>query len=126
MFKRDVLLAIHTFSELKSLAKSAKMRSSLKYLLIRYYICNTLFNSRSILSVNLQPLPYISHIYIPLPVNDCRILDYAWFLRVLSREGSLSCHACSDTWPRFLRFQLKDRPNLGSFDDRHRVLRTYI
>ena len=33
MYKRDVLLAIHNFSELKNLANNAKM---LKFLLIRY------------------------------------------------------------------------------------------
>ena len=38
MFKRDVLLAIHNFRELKSLANNAKIRSSLKFLLIRYFI----------------------------------------------------------------------------------------
>ena len=37
MSKWDVLLAIHNFSELKSLANNAKIRSSLKYLLIRYF-----------------------------------------------------------------------------------------
>ena len=32
------MLAIHNFSELKSLTNDAKIRSSLKFLLIRYYI----------------------------------------------------------------------------------------
>ena len=36
MSKRDVLLAILNFSELKDLANNAKMRSSLKFLLVRY------------------------------------------------------------------------------------------
>jgi hypothetical protein len=31
-------------------------------------------------------------------------------LRALSREGSLSCHTCCDTGPRFFRFHPKDRP----------------
>ena len=35
MSKGDVLLAIHNFSELKSLANYAKIRSLLKFLLIR-------------------------------------------------------------------------------------------
>ena len=30
----------------------------------------------------------------------------------LSREGSLSCHACCDTGPRFLRSHPKGRPSL--------------
>ena len=36
MSKRDVLLAIHNFSELKSLAKNAKIRSAQKFLLLGY------------------------------------------------------------------------------------------
>ena len=36
MSKRDVLLPIHNFSDLKSLANNAKIRSSLKILLIWY------------------------------------------------------------------------------------------
>ena len=36
MSKRDVLLVIHNFSELKSLANNAKIRPSLKFLLIQY------------------------------------------------------------------------------------------
>ena len=35
MFKRDVWLAIHNFNKLKILAINAKIRSSLKFLLIR-------------------------------------------------------------------------------------------
>ena len=38
MSKQDALLAIHNFSELKSLANNGKIRSSLKFLLIRYHI----------------------------------------------------------------------------------------
>ena len=34
MSKRDVLLAKHNFSEMKSLANNARIRSSLKFLLI--------------------------------------------------------------------------------------------
>ena len=36
MSKRDILLAIHNFSELNNLANNAKIRSSLKFLLKRY------------------------------------------------------------------------------------------
>ena len=35
MSKRDVLLMIHNFSELKSLANNAKIRSSLKFVLLQ-------------------------------------------------------------------------------------------
>ena len=38
MSKGNVLLAIHNFSEMKSLANNAKIRSSLKFLRIRYDI----------------------------------------------------------------------------------------
>ena len=38
MLKRDVLLASHNFSKLKSFAKNAKIRSWLKFLLKRYYM----------------------------------------------------------------------------------------
>jgi hypothetical protein len=31
-------------------------------------------------------------------------------LLALSRKGSLSCHTCSDMWPRFFRSHPKDRP----------------
>ena len=36
MFKQDVLFEIHSFIDLKSLANNAKIRSSLKFLLIQY------------------------------------------------------------------------------------------
>ena len=38
MFKQDVLLAIHIFSDQKCLANNAKIRSSLKCLIIRYIL----------------------------------------------------------------------------------------
>ena len=41
MSRRDVLLAIHNFSELKSLANNAKMKSLLKFLLIWYLLART-------------------------------------------------------------------------------------
>jgi hypothetical protein len=46
----------------------------------------------------------------PLPVKGCKIQAYARLLGPLSREGSLSCHTCSDTGPRFTRSHPKDRP----------------
>jgi hypothetical protein len=30
--------------------------------------------------------------------------------RILTGEGSLSCHTCCDMWPRFIRSHPKDRP----------------
>ena len=44
MSNRNVLLAIHNFSEVKSLANNAKIRSSLKLLLIRYQWYNSLIS----------------------------------------------------------------------------------
>ena len=38
MSKRDVLLAIHNFSEMKRLANIAKIRFSLKFILMQYAI----------------------------------------------------------------------------------------
>jgi hypothetical protein len=46
----------------------------------------------------------------PLSVKGCKMLAYARLLRPLSREGSLSCHTCCDTGPRFFLFHPKDRP----------------
>ena len=43
MSKRDVLLAMQNFREMKRLANNAKIRSSLKILLIRYQQFNTNF-----------------------------------------------------------------------------------
>jgi hypothetical protein len=44
----------------------------------------------------------------PLPVKGCKINTYARRSRSLSREGSLSCHTCCDTEPRFSRPYPKD------------------
>ena len=41
---------------------------------------------------------------------------YARLLRQFSREGSLSCHTCCDTGPRFTRSHPKGRPSFASFD----------
>ena len=41
MFKRDLLFAIHNFSELRSLANNVKIKSLLKFLLIWYVILCT-------------------------------------------------------------------------------------
>ena len=41
MSKWEALLAIHNFSELKSLAYNAKIRTSLKFLLIRKLLLST-------------------------------------------------------------------------------------
>jgi hypothetical protein len=47
----------------------------------------------------------------PLPVKGCKILSYARRSGPLRREGSLSCHTCCDTGPRFFRSHPKDRPS---------------
>jgi hypothetical protein len=44
----------------------------------------------------------------PLPVKDCKIYAYARCIGPLSREGSLSCHTCCDTGPRFFLSHLND------------------
>ena len=45
----------------------------------------------------------------PLPVTGLQIQAYARRSEPLSREGSLSCHTCCDTGPRFIRSHPKDR-----------------
>ena len=52
-----------------------------------------------------------------LPVADCKIF-FAWRLWPLRRGGgggSVSCHTCCDTRPRFLRSHAKNRPIACSF-----------
>ena len=46
----------------------------------------------------------------PLPVKGCKILAYARHSVPLSREGSLPCHTCCDTGPRFFLSHPKDHP----------------
>jgi hypothetical protein len=46
----------------------------------------------------------------PLSVKGCKILACAQRSGPLSREGSLSCHTCCYTGPRFFRSLPKDRP----------------
>jgi hypothetical protein len=46
----------------------------------------------------------------PLPVKGCKSLAYARRPGPLNRDGSLSCHTCCDTGPRFFRSHPKDRP----------------
>jgi hypothetical protein len=43
-------------------------------------------------------------------VKGCKILAYARRSWPLSREGSLTCHTCCDTRPRYFRSHPKDRP----------------
>jgi hypothetical protein len=52
----------------------------------------------------------------PLPVKGCKIQAYGRRSGPLSREGSLSCHKCCDTGPRFFRSHPKDRPILSPYD----------
>ena len=46
-------------------------------------------------------------------------------LRSLCREGSLSCHSCCDTGPRFYRSHLKGPSHLVSSYNKPRSLMTY-
>jgi hypothetical protein len=43
----------------------------------------------------------------------------------LSREGSLLCHTCCDTGPRFFRSHPRDRPNQSPLTTRMEMQRTY-
>jgi hypothetical protein len=54
---------------------------------------------------------YFTHMETPpLPVKGCKILAYSRRSGSLNREGSLSCHTCCDTGPRFFPFHPKYRP----------------
>ena len=50
---------------------------------------------------------------------------FAGLLQPFSREGSLSCHTCFDTGPRFSRTHQKDRPVFFATYDNPPVPRTY-
>ena len=61
----------------------------------------------------------------PLPVEGCKIQAYARRSGPLSREGSLSCHTCCDTGPRFFRSHPKDRPIQSPFTTHEGMWRIY-
>ena len=52
-----------------------------------------------------------------LSVKGCKIWSIARYLRPLVREGSLSCHTCCDTGPRFLWSHPKELPSLAAYYD---------
>ena len=51
-----------------------------------------------------------------LRLKGYEIWVYFWCIGPLSREGSLSCHSCSDTETRLLRPHSKDVPFVASHD----------
>jgi hypothetical protein len=51
-----------------------------------------------------------------LPVKCCKIYAYIRRSGPLNGDGSLSCHTCSDTGPRFFRLHLNDDPIYKSKD----------
>ena len=61
----------------------------------------------------------------PLPVKGCKILASARLSGHLSREGSLLCHTCCDTGPRFFRSHPKDRPIQSPFTTQHTSIILY-
>jgi hypothetical protein len=69
---------------------------------------------------------YFTHMETsPLPVKGCKIYAYARRSGPLSREGSLSCHTCCDTGPRFFQSHPKDRPIQSPLTTRMGMRRTY-
>jgi hypothetical protein len=46
----------------------------------------------------------------PIPAKGCKIWANAWRSGPLGREGSLSCHTCCETEPRFFLSHPKDHP----------------
>jgi hypothetical protein len=61
----------------------------------------------------------------PLLVKGSKILAYARHLRPLSREGSLLCHTCCDTGPRFFQSHPKESAIQSLLTTRKGMLRTY-
>jgi hypothetical protein len=55
----------------------------------------------------------------------CKIKAYARRSWPLSGEGSLSCHTCCDTWPRFFQCHPKVRPIQSPLTTHKRMWRTY-
>jgi hypothetical protein len=58
-------------------------------------------------------------------VKGCKIWAYARRSGPLSREGSLSCHTCCETGPRFFRSHPKDLPIQLPLTTRMGMQRTY-
>jgi hypothetical protein len=55
----------------------------------------------------------IFHLYgdvTPLPMKGCKIQAYARRWGPLNSKGSISCHTCCDSGPRFFRSHPKDCP----------------
>jgi hypothetical protein len=69
------------------------------------------------------------HMYMetsPMPVKGCKILAYARRSGPFtSREGSLACHTCCDTGPRFFRSHPKDHPILSPLTTHKRMWKIY-
>ena len=68
MSKRDVLLMIHNFSELKSLANNAKIRSSLKFVLLQQDRFFLDYLSRSESTGNFGAVGMLSTIFLILTI----------------------------------------------------------
>jgi hypothetical protein len=69
----------------------------------------------------------IFHVYgdVKIAGEGLQNLGLCSALRPLSREGSLSCHACCDTGPRFFRSHPKDRPIQSPLTTRMGMLGIY-
>ena len=83
------------------------------------FVTNFTWNVRSQLEPDWLILYYfashsrIFHLHRDVPRHHCKFnttMAFDRFLRLLSREGSLSCHTCCDTWPRYTRSHPKVRP----------------
>jgi hypothetical protein len=67
----------------------------------------------------------IFHLYGDVTIAGEGLQNLGLPLAPLSREGSLSCHTCCDTGPRFFRSLPKDRPIQSPFTTQEGVWRIY-
>jgi hypothetical protein len=61
----------------------------------------------------------------PIPVKGCRVYAYVRRSGPLSRKGSLSCHTCSESGPRFNRSPTKNRSIQSPLTTHEGVWRIY-
>jgi hypothetical protein len=84
------------------------------YKKVQQVICNVHRHSYKNMIKNLLfPVPLNNfHLYgdVTIAGEGLQNVGLCSVLRTFQRKGSLSCHICCDTGPRFFRFHPKDRP----------------
>ena len=113
MSKRDVMLATHNLSELKSLANNAKIKSLLKFLLIRYldytvladsllFVCDTEFSLCLFFSCSFFRYYYFFFTFfppsgVPVAMRASPVGCAKYIIIVSSGSGSVSDRISTDT-----------------------------